>query len=80
MRLAQHLPKTGDNGHLSPHLCYSLPMPRKIKQIKTGKPVKIGFYLDAEANEKLEQLSRRTMAPKARLLRKAVLLLLKEYK
>jgi len=55
-------------------------MPRKIKQIKTGKPVKIGFYLDAETNEKLEQLSRRTMAPKARLLRKAVLLLLKEYK
>jgi predicted DNA-binding protein len=56
-------------------------MARKIKEIKTGKKqVKLGFYLDAATNEKLEQLSRRTMAPKARLLRKAVTLLLKEYK
>jgi hypothetical protein len=56
-------------------------MPRKIKEIKTGKKqVKIGFYLDADIDEKLEEISRRHGATKAWLLRKAVTLLLKEYK
>jgi hypothetical protein len=57
-------------------------MARKIKEIKTGKPkqVKIGFYLDADIDEKLEEVSRRHGASKAWLLRKAVTLLLKEYK
>jgi hypothetical protein len=57
-------------------------MARKIKEIKTGKPkqVKVGFYLDADVDAKLEEISRRHGASKAWLFRKAVTLLLKEYK
>jgi predicted DNA-binding protein len=48
-------------------------MPKKAKQVKTS------LYLEADALEKLKQISEKTMIPMARLLRKAVHNIIKEY-
>ena len=48
-------------------------MPKKTKKTKTS------FYVDEDTLEKLKEISERTMIPMARLLRKAIENIIKEY-